>query len=151
MYKHTFAREMFMCNVCVYSHNCITYTHTKCSRTFATEYRRPTGCLIFIRHFPPKSPIISCSFAKNDLKLNASYRFSPPCRMHILYSHTYVCMCSHTWVECRYTLQHTATHCNTLQRSHTSVSCRYTIAQKSLLPAFTHTNTSHSHSPPIFN
>jgi len=44
-----------------------------------TEWRSPTGCLIFIGHFPQKSPVLCGSFAKNDLQLKASYGSSPLC------------------------------------------------------------------------
>jgi len=37
------------------------------------------GCLICIGHFVQKSPIISGSFAKNDLQLKVPYGCSPTC------------------------------------------------------------------------
>ena len=41
-----------------------------------TEWRTPIGCLIIIGHFPPKSPIISGSFAERDLHLEVFYACS---------------------------------------------------------------------------
>ena len=36
------------------------------------------GNLVFSGHVPQKSPVISGSFAKNDLQLKAFYEFLPP-------------------------------------------------------------------------
>jgi len=50
-----------------------------CGDTTCTGWSWVIECHIFVVHFPQKSPIISGSFAKNDMHLQAFYGSSQPC------------------------------------------------------------------------
>ena len=74
--KYTTPNLSFVHSEIQFSHASLLCVSLLC---VCTRWRRHTGCLIFVGHFPQKSPMISGSFAENDQRLKAFYDATPPC------------------------------------------------------------------------
>jgi len=91
--------ERQICDFDTRLHEAQEYTRLLELCVLSRSYISVIACLIFIGHFPQKSPIISGSFAKNDLQFKASYestRFLELCVLSQSYICVYMCMHTHT-------------------------------------------------------
>jgi len=106
LYSHVFWTRVLheWSNVPTYIHSCACrYVLTTCDREPVSPkhlYRLPNMHTMryLQRHFSPKSPIISCSFAKRDVQVKASCTSLPPPRNSWLRDQR----CSSHGKECEY-------------------------------------------------